>query len=352
MKLTKIIITMSALITVLANAGNEGGGGVGYLCNNKVYLADTYEFMINNKDFFENNFSNMDEDQIVYDAISKADTFNQVVAQALSANANDSSVTYQVLRQSQKYLNTNLLKKSLAKLKFIPQASVRYVGDDNIQKIPDGCTKIPIAYQKFASSEVFYDRTYFAGLSKFERAYLKLHEILIHIEQGIQDTSPIRNAIALITGMSGITKLIENKFAQCDMGSYVHRVAWLSLRAFYTSQYNIDIYKSTVDGKLAGKLSSKNSLQMSLSEYVQFEDLEEFIGKSYVFLIYYMRLKNKKDPYPYPEHASLLEIRRHYMDQAKKSSYSSILRKQYSSMSVCEYTILVNSIFEIDKIRY
>lgn len=351
MNILKFIPIISMLVVTQSFAGNEGGGGVGFLCGNKVYLADTYDTMKSNAKHFREEYSEMSVDQIIFEAIKNADTHRKLLEHVIKDFDPDKKDKIEEAKNVLKYLDTNLLKEKFAEIKFKSSKDVPYVGDDKIVDIPKRCKKIPIAYQNIEKSEVLYDRTYYAGLSKVDKAYLKIHELLINIEGGTDDTTPIRKAVSIITNLQGITKIIENKQQKCNMKSYVQRAAWTTLRALHSNYENIDYNNHRSNNKLTGKYTRENALKNDLKDYIEPDKVNRFIEESYTFLIIGRYLINKKDPNPYPENENIYRVRNHYMDQSWQSGYSTVITAKYSELSICDYLIMVEQAFKIDSSR-
>lgn len=340
---------MSLLVGVQSYAGNEGGGGVGFLCGNKVYLADTYSTMKDLEDDYLEEYKKVDENQIIFEAINNADWQGNMMREYIKGLNFDDVQERENAEKILKFLNSKLLKEIFANLSFTPAAEVPLAGDDNIKEVPDGCKKIPIAYQYIKKSEVIYDKTYYAGLSKIDRAYLKLHEVLINIEGGTSDTTHIRDTISIIMQLSGLAKSEENKQVQCNKKNYVRFFGWKALRSLSFNYENIDIDKYSKDGKLTGKFNSDVALKShKLSDYISPENLDKFIEQSYASLIVLWPLIHKKDKNPFPKDGRLNEVRNHYMKQSWDASYSQILKERYSKLTVCDYVNLVNATFKLD----
>lgn len=177
MKMPFILSILAA--TILTNSslglagGRDGGGGVVFVCTEPsgeaVYLADLYKLLKSGGMSFSQEQSQM----------LSENEFLEVIAESIGKVDSETATT---------------LKKNLRELKFTPVSFVPLLGDDDIQKIPTGCTKAQLAIQYFATNVVEYNESYFAELPPVQRALFKLHEAYVKIYRS--NSSTVRGHVA------------------------------------------------------------------------------------------------------------------------------------------------------------
>jgi len=164
-----ISLTLFATLSPAAQAcrGQCKGGGIGYLCGEKVYLADTYK-----------KISAMDQQRLTL--------LSQKVLLEGAFYAHDHLYPQQAkkLREASEYI------------RFKPAHDVAIAGDDQIKSIPRGCQKIAIGNQDIESGIVEYNQDYYQRLSYVDQAYFKFHEAYIQYYHGINDTTIVRSSVA------------------------------------------------------------------------------------------------------------------------------------------------------------
>jgi hypothetical protein len=349
----KILILTLALLTATSALATKGrGGGVGFKCGEKIYLADTYESIVGDRQYYEDKFRDHSIDSLVEESIKRAPIFNSMVTQAF-ADANENKRNAARVSFKTKYFDEEKLRKALDGMEFTAVKEVPYIGDDQIIDIPKGCIKVPIAYQLIDQKVVLYNKFYYSKLTKFEKAYLVLHELMINIENGTMDTTPVRDTVSIFSDMKSLELKLVDKYNACSMAKYVRRGGWIALRDTYRIFYNVE--PEVRNGRIVGFLDSKNGINNELSDYIKKEDLEAFIEHSYAYMYNKSSLKDRKDPNKIfvgkniyrrdIERYAYMSSAKYYSLQAKETGYAKVLRKHYAEMSVCEYIILVDKAF-------
>lgn len=172
-----ILTALSSKASALFQGGVHGGGGITFTCPDRSpgregttanYLADTYKILIEDRQ--NTKLSQVGTEQQIMQAI--LDNLDQV----------DSKLSTQI-------------KNNLSDLKFQMQpTSLRLLGDDDIQTIPEGCKKTQLAIQDLDASIVYVDEKKFLSLSNFEKAFFKLHEAYVKYYKA--NISTVRDHVA------------------------------------------------------------------------------------------------------------------------------------------------------------
>jgi hypothetical protein len=158
---TKLIVTgllVAMSVSVVANGGQDRGGGVSFVCKQKsilgsktrVYLADSYDMRGSEVygEIKKLKFSN--PEKVLQDAIQLVRAKNEQVGDALA-------------------LAIGQVRESL-------EGSLPLLGNDKIAEVPSGCAKEQLGIQDFDSGIVHVNETLRSKLSPVDQLLFKLHE--------------------------------------------------------------------------------------------------------------------------------------------------------------------------------
>ncbi len=184
MKFLLVLTFLCWLISLQALAGKEGGGGLGVICHDRVYLADTYSILSNPK----------------LQALKSADP-----AQVLSA------ITQVIEEKYPQKIFTNPNggeeKVSLAWMLSHTRGAIEFdytnkplplLNDDHFDTstLQPGCIKQQIAIQDIPKHRVLTDQVLVSKMSFLERGLFELHESMISFRnQPGESTAPIRQMV-------------------------------------------------------------------------------------------------------------------------------------------------------------
>lgn len=154
-KLLWLVFMLTANITYAGT--NSGGGGVGYHCGDRVYLADTYTEI---KTYWIGEvFKDASEYMIMYPSFKEFEYhfFN-----------------YARLSVEEKIF----IHESLNNLSFDNTCPVEITNDDGIIELPYGCEKVQLASQR--NGKVCYSQNLIDLMTPLEQHLLKIHEAYIY----------------------------------------------------------------------------------------------------------------------------------------------------------------------------
>ena len=200
MVLTGVVLFGLGMIKPSFAGNSSGGGGVGFSCGSKVFLADTYKVIPSKESEIISLFH---EKKLLKKAFEHIRNKDEVVGAALI--------------------------ESYKKLQFVPMDSVPLAGDDNINDIPKGCEKIAIAYQDIKSGVVSYNQKFYEKLSSLDKTYLKFHEAFIQLYGGINDTTIIRSLVGN-TLISTYNDFVQTLVGTYNSNNVAHACTWFYLK--------------------------------------------------------------------------------------------------------------------------
>lgn len=159
-------VEMLNLKSQIRLSGQGKGGGIGFLCGDQVFLADTHNLITSGD-------------------LKKLDSFSEkTLIEAAFYNHNK---RYPIFSKK--------LKKAYEELIFKFEDHVLIAGDDQIKFIPNGCQKIAIGNQDLKTGIVSVNRTFFNSLSTIDKAFFKFHEAYIQFYNGLDDTTIVRELV-------------------------------------------------------------------------------------------------------------------------------------------------------------
>lgn len=159
-----------------AEGGVNGGGGVGFLCRGRVYLADSFE-MIRSGEL---------NARMTYDEIPDTYLIPPSVEEVLNLFLLHGNIT-----RDEKLA----LEESLKILQFDSTCSVEITNDDNITQVPSGCQKVQIASQR--NGKVCFDQTLLSKMYPIDKGLLKIHEAYVYAYKKPNEfTSRLRKKLA------------------------------------------------------------------------------------------------------------------------------------------------------------
>jgi len=181
-------LSISLISASPANAGGrDGGGGVVFLCNegnaSNIYLADLYPLLKSGK---------------------------EIVVPNPDGHVASENEALEAITESIGKVDPDLasrLKNNLQDLTFQPVASVPLLGDDDITRIPAGCTKAQLAIQYFARNVVEYNQSYFELMSGIQKALFKLHEAYVKVYRF--NSSTVRRKVAREASSQSFSELFR-----------------------------------------------------------------------------------------------------------------------------------------------